>query len=243
MKYAVYSVISSHEESTRYLNFSASGEKESSMVQHRYQVNNLGARDLPISINFLVPVELNQVSVWTDVEVSHPQNLSIQCSSERIAPTKSNFLAHIQENPVLNCSMADCLRFRCDVPSFGIQEELDFILKGNLSFGWISQTLQKKVLVVSVAEITFNRSVYSQLPGQEAFLRAQVETVLEEYEVHNPVPLIVGSSVGGLLLLALITATLYKVGFFKRQYKEMMEEAHGQTAPENGTQDPPQVAQ
>ncbi|KAM5197812.1 integrin alpha-X isoform 2-T2 [Hipposideros larvatus] len=243
VKYAVYSVISSHEESTRYLNFSASGEKESSMVQHRYQVNNLGARDLPISINFLVPLELNQVSVWTDVEVSHPQNLSIQCSSERIAPTKSNFLAHIQENPVLNCSMADCLRFRCDVPSFGIQEELDFILKGNLSFGWISQTLQKKILVVSVAEITFNRSVYSQLPGQEAFLRAQVETVLEEYEVHNPVPLIVGSSVGGLLLLALITATLYKVGFFKRQYKEMMEEANGQTAPENGTPDPPQVAQ
>ncbi|KAM5197809.1 integrin alpha-D isoform 6-T6 [Hipposideros larvatus] len=222
VKYAVYSVISSHEESTRYLNFSASGEKESSMVQHRYQVNNLGARDLPISINFLVPLELNQVSVWTDVEVSHPQNLSIQCSSERIAPTKSNFLAHIQENPVLNCSMADCLRFRCDVPSFGIQEELDFILKGNLSFGWISQTLQKKVLVVSVAEITFNRSVYSQLPGQEAFLRAQVETVLEEYEVHNPVPLIVGSSVGGLLLLALITVTLYKLGFFKRQYKQML---------------------
>lgn len=31
------------------------------------------------------------------------------------------------------------------------------------------------------------------------------------YEVHNPVPLIVGSSVGGLLLLALITAVLYKV--------------------------------
>lgn len=39
------------------------------------------------------------------------------------------------------------------------------------------QTLQKKVLVVSVAEITFNRSVYSQLPGQEAFLRAQVVTL------------------------------------------------------------------
>lgn len=35
--------------------------------------------------------------------------------------------------------------------------------------------------------------------------------MLEEYEVHNPVPLIVGSSVGGLLLLALITVTLYKV--------------------------------
>nr|2LUV_A Chain A, Integrin alpha-X [Homo sapiens] len=29
-----------------------------------------------------------------------------------------------------------------------------------------------------------------------------------------------------------------KVGFFKRQYKEMMEEANGQIAPENGTQTP-----
>ena len=32
---------------------------------------------------------------------------------------------------------------------------------------------------MSVAEITFDRSVYSQLPGQEAFLRAQVVTVVD----------------------------------------------------------------
>ncbi|KAM7148738.1 integrin alpha-X isoform 1-T1 [Molossus nigricans] len=237
VKYAVYTVISSHEESTKYLNFSAS-EEGSSLVQHRYQANNLGQRDLPVSISFLVPVELNQVSVWTELEISHPQNSSIHCSSERIAPTESNFRTFIQKNSVLNCSIADCQRFRCDIPSFGIQEELDFILKGNLSFRWVSQTLQKKVLVVTVAEITFSRSVYSQLPGQEAFLRAQMEMVVEENEVYDPVPLIAGSSVGGLLLLALITAVLYKVGFFKRQYKDMMDEANGQTAPENETSDP-----
>lgn len=147
----------------------------------------------------------------------------------------------MQKSPVLDCSIADCLHFHCDIPSLGIQDELDFILKGNLSFGWISQTLQKKVLLLSEAEITFNTSVYSQLPGQEAFLRAQTKTVLEMYEVHNPVPLIVGSSVGGLLLLALITAILYKAGFFKRQYKEMLEEANGQFVSENGTPTP-QVA-
>ncbi|KAF5914661.1 hypothetical protein HPG69_005158, partial [Diceros bicornis minor] len=242
VKYAVYTVISrcqtttskAHEQSTKYLNFSASEEKESS------RVNNLGQRDLPVSINFLVPVELNRVPVWTEVEVSHPQNPSIQCPWEKIVPTESDFLTHIQKNLVLNCSIAGCLRFRCDIPSFGIQEELDFILKGNLSFGWVKQvcrsiqslpwiqvTLQKKLLVVSVAEITFDRSM---------------GMMLEKYEVHNPIPLIVGSSVGGLLLLALITAVLYKVGFFKRQYKEIMEEANGQTVPENGTSDP-QVAQ
>lgn len=35
--------------------------------------------------------------------------------------------------------------------------------------------------------------------------------MLEEYQVHNPVPLVVGSCVGGLLMLALISAVLYKV--------------------------------
>ncbi|PNI17907.1 ITGAX isoform 2 [Pan troglodytes] len=238
VKYAVYTVVSSHEQFTKYLNFSESEEKESHVAMHRYQVNNLGQRDLPVSINFWVPVELNQEAVWMDVEVSHPQNPSLRCSSEKIAPPASDFLAHIQKNPVLDCSIAGCLRFRCDVPSFSVQEELDFTLKGNLSFGWVRQTLQKKVSVVSVAEITFDTSVYSQLPGQEAFMRAQTTTVLEKYKVHNPTPLIVGSSIGGLLLLALITAVLYKVGFFKRQYKEMMEEANGQIAPENGTQTP-----
>uniref|UniRef100_A0A2K5Q0Z2 Integrin subunit alpha X n=1 Tax=Cebus imitator TaxID=2715852 RepID=A0A2K5Q0Z2_CEBIM len=238
VKYAVYTVASSHEQSTKYFNFSASEEKESRVATHRYQVNNLGQRDLPVSINFWVPVELNQEAVWTEVEVSHPQDPSLRCSLEKIAPPVSDFLAHIQKNPVLDCSIAGCLRFRCDIPSFSVQEELDFTLKGNLSFGWVRQTSQKKVSVVSMAEITFDTSVYSQLPGQEAFMSAQTVTVLEKYEIHNPTPLIVGSSVGGLLLLGLITAALYKVGFFKRQYKEMMEEANGQIAPENRTSDP-----
>ncbi|XP_038185108.1 integrin alpha-X isoform X1 [Arvicola amphibius] len=237
VKYAVYTVISSHDQSTKYLNFSASEKEKSGVVEHRYQVNNLGQRDVPVSINFWVPVALKGEAVWT-VMAPQLQNLPTQCHQNRMVPTQSDFLAHMQRNPVLDCSIADCLQFRCDIPSLGIQDELDFILKGNLSFGWVSQTLQKKVVVLSVAEITFDTSVYSQLPGQEAFLRAQTKTVLEMYEVHNPVPLIVGSSVGGLLLLALITGALYKAGFFKRQYKEMMAEANGQTVSGNETSDP-----
>nr|XP_015851387.2 integrin alpha-X isoform X1 [Peromyscus maniculatus bairdii] len=244
VKYAVYTVISSHDQSTKYLNFSASRKEKSSVAEHRYQVNNLGQRDMPVTINFWVPVELKGEAVWA-VMVSHPQNPELrptQCYQNRIVPTPSDLPTHMQRSPVLDCSIADCLHFRCDIPSLGIQDELDFVLKGNLSFGWVSQTLQKKVVVTSEAEITFNTSVYSQLPGQEAFLRAQMKTVLEMYEVYNPVPLIVGSSVGGLLLLALITAALYKAGFFKRQYKEMLEEANGQIASDNRTSDP-QVAQ
>ncbi|XP_006729927.1 integrin alpha-D isoform X1 [Leptonychotes weddellii] len=228
VRYAVYMVISRKEESTKYFNFSTSDEKSKKEAEHHYRVNNLSQRDVAISINFWVPILLNGVAVW-DVAVVAPSQ-SLPCVSEREPPQHPGFLTQIPGSLVLNCSIADCLRFRCDLPSFGIQEELDFILKGKLNFGWVSQTLQKKVLVMTVAEITFNRSVYSQLPGQEAFLRAQTAMVLEAYEVYDPIPLIVGSSVGGLLLLALITAILYKLGFFQRQYKEMLDNKPEDTA-------------
>uniref|UniRef100_A0A8C5JTZ2 Integrin, alpha D n=1 Tax=Jaculus jaculus TaxID=51337 RepID=A0A8C5JTZ2_JACJA len=220
VKYMLYTVISRQEDYTKYINFSSSDGKSRKEVEHRYHVNNLSQRELAISINFWVPTMLNGVAVW-DVTVEAPSQ-SLPCVSEREPPQCYDFLIRIPGSSVLDCSIADCLHFRCDIPSFGIQEELDFILKGNLSFSWVSQTLQKKVLVKSVAEITFSTSVYSQLPGQEAFLRAQMETVLEEYEVYDFIFLVVGSSVGGLLLLAVITAILYKLGFFKRRYRGML---------------------
>ncbi|XP_023046851.1 integrin alpha-D isoform X4 [Piliocolobus tephrosceles] len=249
VKYAVYTVISRcpvpgpplgplaflyvwQEGSTKYFNFATSDEKKMKEAEHRYRVNNLSQRDLSISINFWVPVLLNGVAVW-DVVVEAPSQ-SLPCVSERKPPQHSDFLTQISRSPVLDCSIAGCLRFRCDIPSFSVQEELDFTLKGNLSFGWVRQTSQKKVSVMSVAEITFDTSVYSQLLGQEAFMRAQMEMVLEEYEVYNAIPIIMGSSVGALLLLALITATLYKLGFFKRHYKEMLENKSEDTATFSG---------
>ncbi|XP_060029094.1 integrin alpha-X [Erinaceus europaeus] len=238
VKYAVYTVISSHEQSTKYLNFTASGKEKSHEAQLRFQVNNLGHRDLDVNISFWVPESLAGEDVWTGLQVFHPQKPSIQCTSEKTKPTEVNFQARMKKNPVLDCTLAHCQRFRCAVPSFGLQEELDFTLKGNLSFSWTRQTQQKKVVVLSAAEILFDTSVYSQLPGQEAFLGTQVETVLEELEVHDPAPLVVGSSVGGLLLLGLITAALRRLGFFKRQYKEMMEEANEQAAAESTKSDP-----
>ncbi|XP_051852381.1 integrin alpha-D-like isoform X2 [Antechinus flavipes] len=209
VKYAIYLVISSKEESTKYLNFSASEEKKSQEVKHKYQVNNLSKQNLPSSINFWVPVELNKMIVWNVTTVNSPQKIS--CVSERSLPSYFDFQTQIQTSPVLDCSIAVCLKIRCDISSFGVQEQLDFTLKGNLSFGWVSQTLQKKLIVRSSAEIIFNESIYYQLQGQEAFLKSQTETVLEQYEIHIPILLIAGSTVGGLLLLVLITVGLFKV--------------------------------
>eukprot|EP00069_Balaena_mysticetus_P002971 bmy_00718T0 len=229
VKYAVYVVVTSLEVSTKYLNFTAS-EKTSHIIEHQYQFNNLGGRKLPISVVFLVPIQLNQVTVWDQLHFTFSQNLSSRCHTNKSDPHRSDFLGELKKTPLLNCSIAVCQRIQCDIPSFGVQEEFKVTLKGNLAFDWYIKTLHNHLQVVSTAEILFDDSEFALLPGQGAFVRAQTETKVEPYEVHNPVPLIVGSSVGGLVLLALVTAGLYKLGFFKRQYKDMITEAGPETA-------------
>uniref|UniRef100_G1SFQ4 Integrin subunit alpha M n=3 Tax=Oryctolagus cuniculus TaxID=9986 RepID=G1SFQ4_RABIT len=236
VKYAVYLVVTSGEVSTKYLNFTAS-EKSTRVLQHEYQFNNLGQRRLPISVVFWVPVRLQEKTVWDDPQAIFSLNLSSGCHSEERLPPRSDFLAQLNKSPVVNCSIAVCRRIQCDIPSLSHREQFNVTLQGNLSFDWYIKTAHNHLLLVSAAEILFNQSAFTLLPGQDAFVRAQTETKVELYQVHDPVPLIVGSSIGGLVLLALITAGLYKLGFFKRQYKDMMSEAAPQEAPQEA---PPQ---
>ncbi|XP_027468962.1 integrin alpha-M isoform X6 [Zalophus californianus] len=224
VKYMVFVVVTSHEVSTKYLNFIAE-EKTSHTIEHKYEFNNLGQRSLPISVVFWVPIKLNQVTVWDNPQVTFSKNLSSTCHTKEREPPLSDFLVELKKTPVVNCSIALCQRIQCDIVSFGIQEKVNITLQGKLSFDWYIKTSTNYLQVVSTAEVLFDNLKFAPLPGQEAFLRAQTETKVEPSEVHNPVPLIVGSSVGGLVVLALITAGLYKLGFFKRQYKDMMSEA------------------
>uniref|UniRef100_A0A8C6HYU7 Integrin alpha M n=1 Tax=Mus spicilegus TaxID=10103 RepID=A0A8C6HYU7_MUSSI len=230
VKYATYMIVTSDESSVRYLNFTAS-EMTSKVIQHQYQFNNLGQRSLPVSVVFWIPVQINNVTVWDHPQVIFSQNLSSACHTEQKSPPHSNFRDQLERTPVLNCSVAVCKRIQCDLPSFNTQEIFNVTLKGNLSFDWYIKTSHGHLLLVSSTEILFNDSAFALLPGQESYVRSKTETKVEPYEVHNPLPLIVGSSIGGLVLLALITAGLYKLGFFKRQYKDMMNEAAPQDAP------------
>ncbi|XP_043415900.1 integrin alpha-M isoform X4 [Prionailurus bengalensis] len=231
VKYTVFVVVTSHEVSTKYLSFIAS-EKTSHSIKHQYEVNNLGQRSLPIIVVLWVPIKLNQVAVWDNLQVTLSQNLSRTCNTTENSPPLSDFMAELKRAPVVNCSIAVCQRIQCDIPSFSIQEKVNITLQGKLSFDWYIKTSANYLQVVTTAEVLYDDSKFALLPGQEAFLRAQIETKVEPNEVHNPVPLIVGSSVGGLVLLALITAGLYKLGFFKRQYKDMMSEAGPNAQPQ-----------
>uniref|UniRef100_A0A8C8S6R9 VWFA domain-containing protein n=1 Tax=Pelusios castaneus TaxID=367368 RepID=A0A8C8S6R9_9SAUR len=184
-----------------------------------FQVRNLRERHVPISVTFQFPVELNGVQVWNASEVIPSKVPASPCPC--VSP--ANPLSHpaISFHPK-DCSVATCKKIQCTIASLEMQQPLEFTIKGKVSFQWVSKTQQQKVTLVS-EWILWGWMVPGLLgPCLMAFL-PQVETVVESYEVYNYLPIIVGSSVGGLVLLALIISALYKLKFFKRQYKEMMD--------------------
>uniref|UniRef100_A0A8C4VL67 VWFA domain-containing protein n=1 Tax=Gopherus evgoodei TaxID=1825980 RepID=A0A8C4VL67_9SAUR len=68
VKYGIFIILTSLEESTKYVNFS----KEAGTrvpVTHWYEVKNLRQRSVPISVTFQFPVELSGVRVWDASEV------------------------------------------------------------------------------------------------------------------------------------------------------------------------------
>ncbi|XP_050812638.1 integrin alpha-X isoform X1 [Gopherus flavomarginatus] len=220
VKYGIFIILTSLEESTKYVNFSSKEAGISVPVTHRYEVKNLRQRSVPISVTFQFPVELSGVRVWDASEVVPSKPQLAQCNSEAETPGSKDFVKQMSERPLLDCSVATCKKIRCRIASLEMQQPLEFVIKGNISFQWVSQTQQQKVSLVSEARIEYEEKKYTQ---KEGFIQRQVQTVVERSEVYNYLPIIVGSSVGGLVLLALITAALYKFGFFKRQYKQRME--------------------
>uniref|UniRef100_A0A8C0GCK1 VWFA domain-containing protein n=1 Tax=Chelonoidis abingdonii TaxID=106734 RepID=A0A8C0GCK1_CHEAB len=183
-----------------------------------FQVKNLRQRSVPILVTFQFPVELSGVRVW---DVSEVVPSKVPCTSEAETPGSKDFVKQMSKRPLLNCSVATCKKIRCRIASLEMQQPLEFMINGNVSFQWVSQTQQQKVSLVSEAQIEYEEEKYTQ---KEGFVQRQVQTVVERSEVYNYLPIIVGSSVGGLGLLALITAALYKLGFFKRQYKQRLED-------------------
>uniref|UniRef100_A0A8D0GSS6 VWFA domain-containing protein n=1 Tax=Sphenodon punctatus TaxID=8508 RepID=A0A8D0GSS6_SPHPU len=170
-----------------------------------FQVKNLRERSIPVSLTLQFPVKLNGIRIWDPTHVALPE-----------VPTSSCIIA---QYPHILCTSGPC-RESCSISSLRRQQPLEFTIKGNVSFAWLSQTQQQKVTLLSTAKIEYNQAKYTQ---KEGFTEQQVQTVVERIEVYNYLPMIIGASVGGLILLALITAALYKLGFFKRQYKQMME--------------------
>ncbi|KAM3842555.1 integrin alpha-M-like [Diretmus argenteus] len=219
-----YSIYLSIESSLQYRNFTFGENNLQKPVQHSIKVLNvLRAFNVTVLIN--VPVKLGDKDIWVD-----PTSIQIQdCQRGKDEePTVPNFVDKLKKNQTVDCSVAWCAVFKCN-GIMGKNERNIYNISANLSSGWIEQIGldSAKFLLVSTVSLEYDRDQYiffSTGSTNNPPIR-RIETEVEVYPETNLTKEIVGGSLGGLLLLALITAGLFKAGFFKSRYKQMMDEA------------------
>ncbi|XP_048042147.1 integrin alpha-X-like [Megalobrama amblycephala] len=227
VKYAIYIALIRHENSTIHINFTSGKRDLMKPIQQIIRVQN-DLRELIFKVFIRVPVKLGDADIWTN------SNLQIYgCKSENMEmPVITNFtlLDVVKNHRVVNCSVAVCAVFSCDVNLIKNEWKLYYI-SGNVSSGWIEQTgLRAAVFeLISSVSLDYDKSkyIFFSSDSQGTAPSLQINTQVEVYEEPNLIKEIIGGVVGGLLLLALITAILYKAGFFKSHYKQMLQEAQG----------------
>uniref|UniRef100_A0A8D3C6G1 Integrin, alpha M (complement component 3 receptor 3 subunit) n=1 Tax=Scophthalmus maximus TaxID=52904 RepID=A0A8D3C6G1_SCOMX len=200
----------------------------------RQRKNDIILKALNFSVVIKVPVKLGDKDIWADLSSLQIPNCQQLDTDERVNVT--DFVSLIQKNKVVDCNVASCRVFKCS-RFMGRLESKTYKISANLSSGWIEQIglPSAKFLLTSSASLEYDTNQYIffslEFDPHVACTTAQIETVIEVYPEPDFTKEIVGGSLGGLALLALLTAGLYKAGFFKSKYNEMINEAGGGADP------------
>ncbi|XP_069019589.1 integrin alpha-11 isoform X1 [Embiotoca jacksoni] len=143
---------------------------------------------------------------------------------------KAEDLSHLSQ---LNHSNSASVSARCRL-SLSASREVKVVLRGRLQLPALLAVKFRSLELLTAASIQLEESSPTFL--QEDRLIRQVILDLRKEEDHSiPIWIILGSSLGGLLLFSLIVLALWKLGFFNRRRREEKEEqpvANGKAAQE-----------
>ncbi|XP_021267462.1 integrin alpha-D-like [Numida meleagris] len=127
--YSVLLVLSSSPSSTRSV---PAGHVS---LQHRYHVAAHGWRRPPGNVSIRVPTALGGAELWERLEVAGPQS----CDTAPYSSGVQDPTPLLQQNPVVDCTVARCQEWRCPwgdpLPPGG----LEFNVTGQLRRDWVEQ--------------------------------------------------------------------------------------------------------
>ncbi|XP_058037137.1 integrin alpha-X-like isoform X1 [Ahaetulla prasina] len=216
-------------QSTAYLNFSTQdpGKK---ILTHSYEVRNLDSNATAVNVTFELPLKTKQGFFWNITPSYSDVKNQFSCTplfTLRTGISKKNVTKRLTRG----CLGAfACPKVYCFINSLAKGEWIRFNFSGDFYREDKSPKLKSEIFHVgSEASIRVDDTRFF-LNEAEDF--SQITTEIELISPFNPVPIIIGSTIGGIVLLAIIVAVLYKFGFFKRNRVPQMDgNAAGAAAP------------
>uniref|UniRef100_A0A8C6LRR0 VWFA domain-containing protein n=1 Tax=Nothobranchius furzeri TaxID=105023 RepID=A0A8C6LRR0_NOTFU len=196
--------------SLSYNNFTIGKSNQQKTFQQLIEVTN-SIRALTFTVVIRVPVKLRDKDIWMDMD-----SLQItDCERSKYEePIVTDFAAQIKKTKVVDCSVARCRVFRCK-RFMEKNEKRTHKISANLSSGWIEQIglPSAKLLLTSTASLEYDANQYIFFSAASNYTPPvrKIEAEIEVFPEPDFTKEIIGGSLGGLLLLLLLTAGLYKV--------------------------------
>ncbi|XP_019366750.1 PREDICTED: integrin alpha-E [Gavialis gangeticus] len=211
VKYA-FSAVLTKPTSIIYVNVSQGISKNREI---QFNINGENSFRAPIGLQILVPISIQGRNV-TSIRNATGKQLGTVCrhiQSWALPPWDLPRAAGAQVSEEVKYQCVHCV-FTADRETITVIAELPLIDSHKF--------LKARTDLLVTGEITFDRQLYVGL--KEENHKAEITLVFLKEEKLQILPVVIGSSIGGFLLLAFIIGILCKCGFFKRKYPAKMKE-------------------